>query len=301
MTRSARCATRSPSASRSSKRRRREAAWALAFLAPSLAGLAAFVLAPFVETVRRSFTNALGTRWMGLANYRSVLSNAAFRLAAANTARFLACCLPLLLGLSLLLALLVRARRGRGGVFQTTFLLPMAVLVSAIVLLWRVLFDANGLANGLLVSLGAQPVDFLGTDAAFWVLVATYLWKNAGYDMILWLAGLDAISRDLYDAAAADGAGPWQQFRYITLPGLAPTAGVVGLLSLINTFKVFREAYLVAGRYPHESMYLLQHLFNNWFLSLDMGRMTAAAVLLVLALLIVLLPLRRLWRLEERT
>ena len=133
MKRSARCGKRSPSASRSSKRRRREAAWALAFLAPSLAGLAVFVLAPFVETVRRSFTNALGTRWMGLANYRSVLSNAAFRLAAANTARFLACCLPLLLGLSLLLALLVRARRGRGGVFQTTFLLPMAVPVSAIV------------------------------------------------------------------------------------------------------------------------------------------------------------------------
>ena len=300
MTRSVRCATRSPSAWRSSKRRRREAAWSLVFLAPSLAGLAAFVLVPFADTVRRSFANAVGTRWMGLANYRNVLTNAAFRLAAANTARFLACCLPLLLALSLALGLLVRALGRRGRVFQTTFLLPMAVPVSAIVLLWRVLFAENGLMNGLLLALGGERVDFLGTEAAFWVLVATYLWKNVGYDMILWLAGLDGISRDLYDAAAADGAGPWQQFRYITLPGLAPTAGVVALLSLINSFKVFREAYLVAGRYPHESMYLLQHLFSNWFLRLDMGRMTAAAVLLVLALLIVLLPLRRLWRLEER-
>lgn len=269
------------------------------FLAPSLLGLAIFVLIPFVDTLRRSFSNALGNRWVGLENYRQVVENSAFQLAAGNTARFLATCLPLLLGLSLALALMVRACRGKGGLFQTTFLLPMAVPVSAIVLLWKVLFSDGGLINGLLVSLGREPVSFLTTDAAFWVLVATYLWKNAGYDMILWLAGLDNISKDLYEAAAADGAGPLQQFRYITLPGLAPMAGVVGLLSLINTFKVFREAYLVAGNYPHESIYLLQHLFNNWFLNLDMGRITAAAVLMVLVLLAVIALGSRFWRLEE--
>lgn len=237
---------------------------------------------------------------MGLANYRQVLENAAFQLAAQNTLRFLSVCLPLLLGVSLLLAVMVRACKGGGGVFQTTFLLPMAVPVSSIVLLWKVLFSDRGLLNGLLTAHGLEPVSFLTTDAAFWVLVTTYLWKNAGYDMILWLAGLDNISQDLYDAAAADGAGPLQQFRYITLPGLAPMAGVVGLLSLINTFKVFREAYLVAGNYPHQSIYLLQHLFNNWFLELDMGRITAAAVLMVLALGAVIGLGHRFWRLEDQ-
>ena len=93
-----------------------------------------------------------------------------------------------------------------------------------------------------------------------------------------WAAGLDRIPKSQYEAAAVDGANAWQTFRAITWPGLQPTLGLTGLLSLINSFKVFREAYLVAGSYPHESMYLLQHLFNNWFLSLELGRITAAAV-----------------------
>ncbi len=272
---------------------------ALPFLAPSLTGLSVFVLIPFGDTVRRSFCNAMGNRWVGLTNYRQVVANNAFQLAAKNTARFLCICLPLLLGLSLAMALMVRAQNARGGVFRGTFLLPMAVPVSAIVLLWKVLFSDRGLVNGALAALGGEPVSFLSTNAAFWVLVATYLWKNAGYDMILWLVGLDNISKDLYEAAAADGAGPLQQFRYITLPELRPMTGVVGLLSLINSFKVFREAYLVAGNYPHESMYLLQHLFNNWFLDLDMGRLTAAACLMVLVLLAVIALGRRYWRLDE--
>ncbi len=271
---------------------------ALPFLAPSLAGLSVFVLIPFGDTVRRSFCNAMGNRWVGLTNYRQVVGNSAFQLAAKNTAKFLCVCLPLLLGLSLVMALMVRAQKNKGGVFQSTFLLPMAVPVSAIVLLWKVLFSDQGLVNGIIVRLGGEPVSFLSTNAAFWVLVVTYLWKNAGYDMILWLAGLDDISKDLYEAAAADGAGTLQQFRYVTLPELRPMAGVVGLLSLLNSFKVFREAYLVAGNYPHESMYLLQHLFNNWFLDLDMGRLTAAACLMVLALLAVIGLGRRYWRLD---
>ena len=125
----------------------------------------------------------------------------------------------------------------------------------------------------------------MGTGAAFWVLIATYLWKNSGYDMVLWAAGLDRIPAAQYEAAAVDGANGWQTFRWITWPGLAPTLGLTALLSLINSFKVFREAYLVAGQYPHESMYLLQHLFNNWFLNLELGRITAAAVLIVGGLL----------------
>lgn len=288
----------SPSSWRRDKGRR-ESGTALLFLAPSLLGLAVFVLVPFVDTIRRSFCNALGNRWTGLENYRQVLDNGAFRLAAQNTARFLGVCLPLLLAASLLLALLVRGSREKHGLFQTTFLVPMAVPVSAIVLLWKVLFSDNGLINGILSRWGREPVSFLSTDAAFWVLVATYLWKNAGYDMILWLAGLDNISAQLYESASVDGANAFQQFRYVTLPGIAPMAGVVGLLSLINTFKVFREAYLVAGGYPHNSIYLLQHLFNNWFLELDMGRITAAAVLMVLVLMGVILLARRFWQLED--
>ncbi|HJA25035.1 MAG TPA: sugar ABC transporter permease [Candidatus Fournierella merdigallinarum] len=260
---------------------RQERRAAALLLAPSLAGTAVFYLLPFLEVVRRSFTDALGRRCVGFSNYKTVLANGAFRMAAANSARFLCVCIPALLALSLVLALLTRAAGRRGRVFSTTFLLPLAVPVASIVLLWRVIFSESGLANALLAALGAQPVDFMGTGAAFWVLIATYLWKNSGYDMVLWAAGLDRIPQSQYEAAAVDGANAWQAFWAITWPGLGPTLGLTALLSLINSFKVFREAYLVAGSYPHESMYLLQHLFNNWFLSLELGRITAAAVIVV--------------------
>ena len=135
-------------------------------------------------------------------------------------------------------------------------------------------------------------------SAAFWVLIFTYLWKNSGYDMILFLAGLDGISPDIYEAAAVDGANAKQVFLYITLPNLMPTAIMTAILSLLNTFKVFREAYLVAGPYPHDSIYLLQHLFNNWFLSLDLPRLSAAAVMVAAMLLIFILLIQRVWKEE---
>lgn len=281
------------------RRRRRpdpEARAAVLFLLPSLAGTAVFVLLPFAETVRRSFFDTLGRNFVGLANYRSVLGNSAFRLAAKNTARFVCTCVPLLLAVSLLLALGVRAvarrRDGsetrRGRLFRTSFLLPMAIPVASIALLWQVLFAQNGLLNTLL----GTHCDFLNSDAAFWVLIATYVWKNAGYTSVLWSGGLDAIPKELYEAAAVDGAGAVRQFTAVTLPQLGPTLAGTGILSLLNTGKVFREAYLVAGAYPPQSIYLLQHLFNNWFLALDLPRLCAAAVLVALATLAGLAGLR---------
>ena len=272
------------------RRRQHAAPWL--FLAPSLCGVTLFVLAPFAETVRRSFCDTLGRQAVGLANYQSVLQNAAFRLAVRNTVRFTAVCVPLLLGLSLLLALALRSRPLRGTRwaqrYRTTFLLPMAIPVASIALLWQVLFAQNGLLNTLL---GTQ-CDFLGSDAAFWVLIATYVWKNAGYTSVLWSGGLDAIPKELYEAAAVDGAGTVRQFTAVTLPQLGPTLAGTGILSLLNTGKVFREAYLVAGAYPPQSIYLLQHLFNNWFLALDLPRLCAAAVLVALATLAGLAGLR---------
>jgi multiple sugar transport system permease protein len=272
---------------------RREGKAAIAFLAPSFAGLAVFFLIPFVDTVRRSFFDARGTRFTGLDAYRRVVTNDAFQLAATNTAKFLVVCIPLLLGASLALALMIRSIRPGGRMLKTGFLLPMAVPVASIVLLWQVLFHEKGLMNAFLSAVGAEPISFMGTSAAFWVLIVTYLWKNNGYDMVLWLAGLDNISAALYEAARVDGAGAWQSFRYITLPGLLPTMGLVTILSLLNGFKVFREAYLVAGPYPHDSIYQLQHLFNNWFANMDITRLCAAAVLLCIVLLAVILVLQR--------
>ena len=133
-------------------------------------------------------------------------------------------------------------------------------------------------------------------NTAFWVLTVCYIWKNLGYDIILWLAGLSGISKEQYDAAKVQGAGEWACFWYITLPQLKETAFVAGVLSFVNALRVFREAYLLAGNYPHKSIYMLQHLFNNWFVSLDIQKMTAAAVMLVIVTTGMLIFCERHWR-----
>jgi len=261
-----------------------------------MAGIMVFFLVPFIDTVRRSFYDARGRNFIGMDGYASVLENSAFRLAAGNTAKFIAVCIPLLLAASLVIALIIRSVRPGGKMLKTTYLLPMAVPVASIVLLWQALFHQSGLMNTVLDLLGIQPVNFMGSSAAFWVLILTYLWKNSGYNMILWLAGLDGIPESQYEAAQMDGANALQIFRHITLPGLLPTVGLVTILSLLNSFKVFREAYLVSGAYPHDSIYMLQHLFNNWFQNLDISRLCAAAAMLCAVLLAIILLLQRLFQ-----
>jgi multiple sugar transport system permease protein len=277
----------------------REAGKSWLFLLPSLSGITVFVLLPFMDVIRRSFCDAMGRKFVGLANYKLVLNNKAFQLAAGNTARFIITCIPALLLASLGLSLLLQKQQRRKEFLKTSFLLPMAIPVASVVLLWRLLFHGNGLINAFLVHIGMEKMDFMNSGKAFIILIITYLWKNTGYDMILWLTGLNGISASLYEAAAVDGAGRWAGFRYITLPQLVPTTVVITILSFVNSFKVFREAYLISGDYPDKSIYMLQHLFNNWFLSLDIQKMTAAAVLCIIIFVLLILLFKKFYRDEE--
>ena len=276
---------------RSSGTRRREALTGCLFLLPSLIGVCIFLVSPMADTVRRSFFSVAG-EWRGWENYQTLMGNASFRLAAGNTARFLAIAIPLLLLLSLGAALAVR----RAPAFvKSSFLVPLALPVASLALIWRLLFDGQGLVNAALAAMGVNTVAFLDSGASFWVLVGSYIWKNVGFGMVLFLAALTNVPQNLYEAAQLDGAGRFQQFRSITLPHLYPTLFVTAVLSVINAFKVFREAYLVAGNYPHEQMYLLQHLFNNWFLRLDVDKLCAAATLTALVLAALIALLQKFW------
>jgi len=257
------------------------------FLLPSLAGTAVFVLLPYVDVVRRSFFEAAGGRFVAMQNYVTVVGNSAFRLASFNTLRFLVICVPLLVLVSLFCSMLIAGLKEEGTVFKTSLLVPLAIPVASIVLLWKLFFHPQGMVNQITALFGMAGIDWINGDTAFGVLVFTYVWKNLGYDVVLWVAGLAAISDELYEAARVDGAGIVARFLYVTLPGLSKTAFLVVSLSVFNSFKVFREAYLIAGEYPHESIYMLQHLFNHWFVTLDIQKMSAASVLL---LLVVALP-----------
>ena len=140
-----------------------------------------------------------------------------------------------------------------------------------------------------------MQTDYLETEAAFWVLVCSYIWKNTGYTVVLWLAGIAGIPAELLDAAKVDGAGSFQRIWYIVLPNLKGSLYTIVILSFLNSFKIYREAYLVAGAYPHKSIYLLQHIFNNWFVNLELDKMAAAAVCTGGFLFIVILLLQKMW------
>lgn len=264
-------------------------------------GVGIFTAVPFLDVFRRSFLEAYGGQFAGLENYKTVLHNEAFLLAVKNTGRFILICVPLLLLISLLLALAMQRMQGEfiRKIFQALFLLPMAIPVASIVLFWKLLFEKNGFFNqwicGICGGLKAAAFwmngsamdfsqDWMNGASAFYVLVFSYIWKNTGYFVVLWMAGLNEIPVEYYEAAKVDGAGEWTCFRYITFPGLLPSFFIVIVLAFVNSFKVFREAYLIAGDYPHESIYMLQHVFNNWFVNLDIQKLSAAAVLLVVVI-----------------
>lgn len=265
----------------------------MTFLLPSVTGVAVFILIPFMDAVRRSFFEAMGDKFVGLKNYQTVIRNEAFRLAIKNTGRFVLVCIPILMIFSLFISVLISGMRKYQDFFKTSFLLPMGIPVASVVLLWKMVFSQNGLLNHIIVMSGGSGTDWMNSSKAFYVLVFSYLWKNIGYDMVLWLAGLKGIPISLYEAAAIDGAGTFMKFRYITLPGLLPTVFVLFVLSLVNSFRVFREAYLVAGNYPDSSIYMMQHLFNNWFITLDIQKMCAAAVLVAAVIIIFILVVQK--------
>ena len=275
----------------------------LSFLLPGFCGVAVFSLLPFMDVIRRSFVQAVSGRFCGLENYRIVLHNRAFLLAVKNTLRFFLVCLPLLLGISLVLAFLLHAWQmafhQKQRLLKAAYLVPMAIPAASLVLLWKLMFDKHGFVNGILHLCGIHAIDWMNTGAAFFVLVFSYIWKNLGYTMVLWLAGLSSISPDLYEAAEMDGAGRMTQFFKITLPLIRPLIFTIVVLSFLNSFKVFREAYLVAGNYPQEDMYLLQHLFNNWFTDLSVDKMAAGSVLLALVITVFVLLLQKLWETNE--
>jgi len=281
------------------KRYHKDSIKGLFFILPSLAGVSVFVMIPFIDVIRRSFVASIKENFVGFANYADVFSNTAFQLAGKNTLRFVGICIPLLIVLSLMIGVFLHRQGKFGNALKTVYLFPMAIPVASIVLLWRLLFHSQGFLNGILDKFGITAMDWMNSKYAFWVLVFSYLWKNMGYNIVLWLAGLSSISENIYEAARVDGAGEWKIFWKITLPNLVPTLYTITVLSFLNSFKVFREAYLVGGDYPHTSMYLLQHLFNNWFRELSFDKMAAAAVVVAGIIFILITLLQKAWASEE--
>lgn len=268
------------------------------FLLPGTLGMALFVLIPFGDSLRRSFFTDITEEWNGIGNYKEIFTNEAFLLAMRNTVLFTAVCLPLLTVLSFIIAYSMSKLKSV-HMIRSLLLFPMAIPTAAMVLIWKVLFSDHGYINGIICTHGGEAVSFLNSPKAFLLLVGTYIWKNLGYTVLLWLTGINSIPSTLCEAAKTDGAGGLQCLWHIILPNLRPTMYTVTIISFLNSFKVFREAYLLAGAYPHESIYLMQHLFNNWFVKMDLGKMAAASACIFTVIFIAASFLKKVWDDEE--
>jgi multiple sugar transport system permease protein len=283
---------------------------AAGFLAPALAALAAFFALPVAAAFALSLTDfdlyALADlrnlRFVGLENYARWLGDPGFWRAFANTLTFVAVGAPLSVGASLGAALLLCARSARArAFFRTVYFVPVVTTLVAVAVVWRFLYHPRlGLANRALVALGLGPVDWLGDPAtAMPALILLAVWKNFGFNMVIFVAGLQGIPERLYEAARLDGATRWQELRCVTLPMLLPTTTFVVLMTLIGHFQLFAEPYVMTQGGPEDSTRsLVLLLYEQGFRWWNLGQASAISVLLF-GLVLGLTLLARAWRGRE--
>ena len=261
----------------------------LAFLSPSLIGVLVFFVVPFFVVIYYSLiNNPILHEFVGLDNFKALFQNSAFQLAAKNTAIFSAVSVPAAVILSLLLAVMLSGKLYGKSQFRTSMLTPLMVPVASVVLIWQVLFSYNGVLSEIILGMGGEKIDWMKSDFNRYVVILLFLWKNVGYNMILFLAALANVPRDIEEMAMLEGAGSARIFFSIKLRYLSPTILFVTILSLINSMKIFREVYLLTGKYPYEGLYLLQHFMNNTFESMDYQKLSAAAILMALVMVFVI-------------
>lgn len=260
--------------------RRSERIFSNVCIAPSLIGVLAFFIIPFGIVIYYSMiNNPIMHEFVGFQNYSKLFVNDAFRRAAKNTTLFSVVSVPLSLVLSLGLAVILERNIPGKSVFRTFFLSPLMVPIASVVLVWQVLFHNHGTINQVIEACGGNGIDWLKSAKGQVILVCMFLWKNLGYNMILFMSALSGIPKDIIEVAELEGASKLYQFFHIKLRYLSPTILFVLILSLINSFKIFREVYLLTGDYPFDRLYMLQHFMNNTFNSLDYQKLSAAAVL----------------------
>ena len=266
---------------------------AIFFLLPAIAVIVLFFLVPVAAALLLSLTdfdiyavaNIRNLRLVGFENYRVLLTTPIFWQSLRNTLEFALAGGPLTVAVSLGAALLVNAKLARAkGFFRTVYFAPVVTTIVAVAVVWRYLYHPRfGLLNLILGAVGIRPIDWLGDP--HWAMPAIILlavWKNFGYNMIIFIAGLQNIPEELYEAARIDGAGPVQQFRHITLPMLAPTFLFVGVITAIGYFQLFAEPYVMTpdGGPLNSTISVVMLMYEQGFRWWSMGYAAAIAFVL---------------------
>lgn len=252
---------------------------------PAILGLMIFYIIPM--GISGYYSLSFGGEFVGLENYRLTFGNYMFRLALRNTALFLAVSIPLNLLLSLGIALLLERSFKGNRFFRMAFLYPYVVPVASTVMVVKIFIADTGVLNTLLGKWDIPAQDWIRSSWAFVILVLLYLWKNIGYSIILLLSGLAMIPSEYEQMGRLDGCGKWKFLFHIKLPLIKPMLLFTALIALLNAFKCFREAFLIAGVHPYESIYMIQHFINNNINNLNYVKISTTAFTLFLVMLLI--------------
>lgn len=264
--------------------RRREVTAAYGFLLPNLLGFAVFTFFPVLAALLISFTDwdlLQPPVWVGLENYRTLFADPLFGQVLKNTALYVLGTVPLQMALALAVALALNQRIPGQLFFRTAYFMPVVASTVAVALVWRWIFNYDfGLLNSFLYMVGVQdPPNWLGsTRWALPSIIIMSIWQQVGYSMVLFLAGLQGVPQQLYEAAKIDGAGPWARFLFITLPMLSATTFFVLVIGVINSFQVFDQALIMTQGGPaNATNTIVYHIYRNAFQFFKMGYASAMA------------------------
>ena len=267
----------------------REPLIAYAFLLPSLIGLVVFTIYPLIYSFYLSFQRwdmLSDMRFIGLRNYERLIDDSDFYKIMSNTGIYTVSVVLITLVLALLLAILLNQKLRARAIFRTTFFLPVVMSLTALSAVWLWIYDPEfGLANWILRSIGLPTSRWMNSpQSALTAVIIMMIWQTLGYDIIIFLAGLTNIRRDLYEAASLDGAGRWALFWNVTLPLLSPTLVFLIITSTIQAFRVFDPVYVMSGGLggpANSTATVVFYLFRQAFYNLEAGYASAIALVVV--------------------
>ena len=277
------------------KYRKDHVIWGYLFILPTAVGLIALNIWPAMQTFILSFQKSAGfgkTTWVGLANYQKLIGDTEVFQSLLNTLLYAVVSIPIIVALSLLVAVLMNQKIKGLSFYRTLYFLPVVAAPSAVAMIWRWMFNSEfGLINSLLLKIGIVGPEWLSDpDVAIYTVIVVGIWSAIGYNMVLLIAGLQEIPKDYYEAADIDGASAWHQFRNITLPLVTPTLFFVVVTTVIGAFQVFDVIFMMIAP-SSEAMYKTQslaYLFYKYsFILNDKGYGSAIVILLLLIILIV--------------
>lgn len=262
----------------------------LLFVLPSLLGVVIFYIIPFFSSMVYCFTTGIVDKhFVGLENFIALFHNEAYGIAVKSTVCIIGIALPVLCILALAVALVIEKNLEKYRSLQGWLLIPMAIPVASMVLVWQDLFQKQGILSALV----GRHTDWLSGGWAPFIVVGLIIWKNLGYDVLLIISSLLTLPKEYEEAASIEGAGSIRIALWVKVPQLVPMFFFVGIISLFNCFKIFREVYLLRGEYPSKNIYMLQHFMNNNFSNLNYEMLTTAAFTLYMVIFTIIFVVTR--------